>query len=114
MKTTFVSMDTIDESRVIIQPINKEWYQHSVAGLDMLRLDLLHPVISGNKWYKLRLNMKHAAESNFKTVVTFGGGFSNHLIATACAAKIFGLRSVGIVRGRYDVLTPTLLQCREE
>jgi len=82
--------------------------------MDMLRLDLLHPVISGNKWYKLRLNMSHAVDSGFKTIVTFGGGYSNHLIATAAAARMFGLASVGIVRGRHDALTPTLEACRAE
>ena len=107
-------MDTIDESRVIIQPLNKEWYQHKVAGIDMLRLDLLHPVVSGNKWYKLRLNIKHALESGYKNIVTFGGGFSNHLVATAYAAKLFGIKATGIVRGKYDVLTPSLLQCKAE
>jgi len=113
MKITSVNMDIIDDRLAVIQPLSKFWYQKKVAAMDMLRLDLLHPVISGNKWYKLRLNMKHALEQNFKTVVTFGGGFSNHLIATAATAKIFGLKSVGVVRGRYDVLTPTLQQCRD-
>lgn len=107
-------MDTIDESRVIVQPLEREWYQQKVAALDMLRLDLVHHVISGNKWYKLRLNMRHAIDGGYKTIVTFGGGFSNHLIATAYTAKKFGIPSVGIVRGKYDVLTPTLKACREE
>jgi len=111
---TYASMDTIDESRVVIQPLDIDWYQGKVAGLDMLRLDLVHPVISGNKWYKLRLNMKHAMESGYKTIVTFGGGYSNHLIATAGTAKKFGIRAVGIVRGKYDVPTPTLEACKEE
>ena len=106
-------MDTIDDRLAVIQPLKTAWYDNKVAAVDMLRLDLLHPVISGNKWYKLRLNMKHAQESGFKTIITFGGGFSNHLIATAYAAKMFGLGSVGIVRGRYDILTPTLAQCRD-
>jgi len=106
-------MDTIDERRAIIQPIAKPWYsQQHVAALDMLRLDLLHPVISGNKWFKLRLNIRHAIDSGFKTIVTFGGGFSNHLIATACASRMFGIKSIGIVRGRYDTLTPTLTDCK--
>lgn len=113
MKTTCANMDTIDDRLAVIQPLNKFWYHNKVAALDMLRLDLLHPVMSGNKWYKLRLNMKHAVESNFKTIVTFGGGFSNHLIASAYAAKLFGLKSAGIVRGRYDTLTPTLLHCKK-
>ncbi len=106
-------MDIIDESRVITQPITEEWYRRKVAGMDMLRLDLLHPVVSGNKWYKLRLNIKHALEGGFKTLVTFGGGYSNHLVATACTAKIFGINAIGIVRGKYDILTPSLVQCKD-
>jgi len=73
---------------------------------------LLHPVVSGNKWYKLRLNLAHAADNGYKTIVTFGGGYSNHLVATAFAAHKFGLQSVGIVRGRHDRLTPTLEACQ--
>src|ERR1700761_8571613 len=104
-------MATIDEHNVVIQPIGREWYHSKVAAIDMLRLDLVHPVVSGNKWFKLRLNMKHAVDGGFKTIVTFGGGYSNHLIATAYAAKKIGLQSVGIVRGKYDALTPTLQSC---
>ena len=107
-------MVTIDERLAVIQPLNKFWYQKKVATMDMLRLDLLHPVVSGNKWFKLRLNMKHAVENGYKTVVTAGGGYSNHLIATAFTARRFGLASVGIVRGKYDQLTPTLEACKAE
>ncbi len=107
-------MDTIDERNVKIQPLHAGWYSGKVAAIDMLRLDQLHPVISGNKWYKLRLNILYAQEHNFKTLVTFGGGFSNHLIATACAAKKAGMGSVGVVRGKYDKLTPTLIACQQE
>lgn len=104
-------MVTIDESHVTIQPIPGHWHDNKVAVVDMLRLDLIHPVVSGNKWFKLRLNMKHAIEGGFKVIVTFGGGYSNHLIATAFAAKMFGLPCIGIVRGKYDMLTPTLQAC---
>ncbi len=107
-------MDIIDDRLAVIQPLSKFWYEQKVARMDMLRLDLLHPVVSGNKWYKLRLNVKHAIENGFKTIVTSGGGFSNHLIATAFTAKRFGIKSVGIVRGKYDLLTPTLKACIEE
>ncbi len=106
-------MVTIDERKAIIQPIATDWYGGQVAALDMLRLDELHPVISGNKWFKLRLNIRHALDAGFKTVVTFGGGYSNHLIATACAAKMFGIKCIGIVRGRYDVLTRALIDCKD-
>src|ERR1700677_3763009 len=107
-------MGIIDESHVVIQPLKNEWYGNKVAALDMLRLDLLHPVVSGNKWYKLRLNMDYAKNNFYKTIVTSGGGYSNHLVATAYAAKRFGLQSVGIVRGKYDTLTPTLKDCKEQ
>lgn len=107
-------MDTIDDRRAIIQPLNKFWYGNKVAALDMLRLDLLHPVVSGNKWYKLRLNVMAAHDNHFKTIVTFGGGYSNHLVATAYAARTWGLKSVGIVRGKYNHLTPTLEACKAE
>ncbi|GAA4466789.1 pyridoxal-phosphate dependent enzyme [Nemorincola caseinilytica] len=106
-------MAIMDERRAVIQPLNKVWYKGKVAALDMLRLDLLHPVVSGNKWYKLRLNLGWARDHERKTIVTFGGAFSNHLVATAFAAKEFGLKSVGIVRGRQEQLTPTLQECRE-
>jgi 1-aminocyclopropane-1-carboxylate deaminase len=106
-------MAIIDERLAVIQPISKFWYESKVAGLDMLRLDRLHPVISGNKWYKLRLNLAYAADHGFRTIVTFGGAYSNHLIATACAAQQFGLKSVGIVRGQHATLSTTLLQCQE-
>ena len=105
-------MGIIDESRAIIQPLNRTWYGDRVAALDMLRLDLLHPVVSGNKWYKLRLNVQHAIDAGYKTIITPGGGYSNHLIATAFAAKMFGLKAIGVVRGKYDVLTPTLEACK--
>ncbi len=107
-------MDTIHEDNVIIQSINPDWSHGKVAALDMLRLDLLHPVISGNKWYKLVYNLEYATAGGYKTIVTFGGGFSNHLVAVAHAAKLAGLKVVGIVRGKYDQLTPTLLSCQEE
>ncbi len=106
-------MDTIHEDRVKIQPLNAAWYGGKVASLDLLRLDLLHPVISGNKWYKLKLNILYAQEHGFDTILTFGGGFSNHLVATSYAAKMAGLKSIGIVRGQYDTLTPTLADCHE-
>ncbi len=106
-------MDIIDERLAVIQPLSKFWYEGKVAGIDVLRLDLLHPVISGNKWYKLRLNLGYALDNGFKKVVTLGGGYSNHLVATACAAKRFGLTSVGIVRGDESLMTPTLQQCRD-
>lgn len=107
-------MDIMHEDKVVVQPLHPAWYNAGVAALDILRLDLVHPIVSGNKWYKLRLNVMYAQDHGFKTILTFGGGYSNHLIATAYTARHMGMRSVGIVRGRYAQLTPTLRNCREE
>ncbi len=108
-------MDTIPNREPFIQPLHVDWYRPYVAALDMLRLDVVHPVVSGNKWYKLKHNLQHAIEERYKTVLTFGGAYSNHLVAAAAAAKQYGLRSIGIVRGTYaqDSITPTLLECVE-
>jgi 1-aminocyclopropane-1-carboxylate deaminase len=105
-------MDIIHEDAVVIQPLNKDWYQNKVAAMDMLRLDLIHPIISGNKWFKLKYNLQQARlNNNYNGIITFGGGFSNHLIAAAAAAKEYGYKITAIVRGKYEVLTPTLKDC---
>ncbi len=77
----------------------------------MLRLDLIDPVISGNKWYKLKHNLQQAKASGYKAILSFGGAYSNHLVAAAAAAQDAGLEGIGIVRGMHDVLTYTLEAC---
>jgi 1-aminocyclopropane-1-carboxylate deaminase len=77
------------------------------------RDDLIHPWLSGNKYRKLKYNLKSAIENNRKTIVTFGGAFSNHLHATAGACSLLGLQSVGIVRGEIDEGNPTLKFCTD-
>ena len=67
--------------------------------LDLKRLDLIHPHISGNKFYKLKYNLQHAKQLGLDTLITFGGAFSNHIAATAYAAHYFGFDSIGIIRG---------------
>lgn len=105
-------MDTIDESKAVIQPLSAAWVHNDSITIDMLRLDLIHPVISGNKWYKLKHNLNAAREQGYNTILTFGGAYSNHLIATAAAAKQFGVTAIGIVRGSDNAeLTETLRQC---
>jgi 1-aminocyclopropane-1-carboxylate deaminase len=65
------------------------------------RLDLIHPFISGNKYFKLKYNIEEAVK-NKKGIITMGGPFSNHLAATAYACKEAGIASVGIVRGEIN------------
>lgn len=75
------------------------------------RDDLIHPFISGNKWRKLKYNLLKAREENKRRLVTFGGAWSNHLLATASAGARFGFETVGFVRGD-EVSNPVLAMCR--
>jgi len=75
------------------------------------RDDLIHPMISGNKWRKLKYLLKSAQSQHKNHLVTFGGAYSNHLLATAAAAAKFGLKSTGIVRGE-EVDNNTLFLCK--
>ncbi len=65
----------------------------------ILREDLIHSTISGNKWRKLKYNVLEAKAKGFNTILTFGGAYSNHIAATAAAGKEFGLKTIGIIRG---------------
>jgi len=78
--------------------------------LFMLRLDLIHPNINGNKWFKLRYNLDEAKHQNKGTLLTFGGAFSNHIAATSAAGKEFGFKTIGIIRGEElnESSNPTL------
>ncbi len=75
------------------------------------RDDLIDPYISGNKWRKLKYLLKSAAEAGKTRLVTFGGAFSNHLVATASAAARTGFQSTAFVRGE-PVENQMLLLCR--
>lgn len=108
-------MATIPNQEPYIQPLNSDWYQQQVAQIDMLRLDVIHPIVSGNKWYKLQYYLQYALQYQSTGILTFGGAYSNHLVATAAAANASSLKSIGIVRGIYAVesLTQTLQECVE-
>lgn len=69
------------------------------VALYLKREDLLHPEVSGNKFRKLKYNLQEILLQNKKTILTFGGAYSNHISATAAAAKQAGLNSIGVIRG---------------
>lgn len=80
--------------------------------VDVLRLDKIDVVASGNKLFKLDIPLKKAVDNNCTTIITTGGPYSNHLIATAYICKTKGLHSVGIVKAHHTMkLTPTLQDC---
>jgi len=91
--------------------------QHSNITLFLKREDLLHPYISGNKFRKLKYNLEQAKSEGKKTLLTFGGAFSNHILAVAAAGKEYGFETIGIIRGEElkDKIdeNPTLQKAQE-
>jgi len=78
---------------------------------DVLRLDKIHPVVSGNKWFKLKYHLDNFNAGNYNGVITFGGAWSNHIVATACACYLKKIKCIGIIRGkRPEQLSKTLLE----
>lgn len=83
----------------LIQPIS--WSAFSEAGVEvfMKREDTIHPFVSGNKWRKLKYVLRDAQAQHKNTLVSFGGAYSNHLVALACAGAMHHFRTVAFVRG---------------
>lgn len=86
-----------------------QWPDANSVEIFLVRLDELHEHYGGNKWFKLKHNLQRAKEFDFKRIVTFGGAYSNHLRATAAAAKELDFDLVCVVRGeRVEPLNPVL------
>jgi 1-aminocyclopropane-1-carboxylate deaminase/D-cysteine desulfhydrase-like pyridoxal-dependent ACC family enzyme len=73
-------------------------YLYRSVEVSVLRLDKISPVISGNKWFKLRYYLAEAIRLNKTGIATFGGAWSNHIVATAAICNMNGLKSLGIIR----------------
>ena len=83
------------ENQQIFLPILEE----KKVELFIKREDEIHPFVSGNKFRKLKYNIAEAKNQKKETVLTFGGAFSNHIVATAVAGNLSGLKTIGVVRG---------------
>ncbi len=94
-----------------VQQISDPLFDEHEVKVFIKRDDLIHPMISGNKWRKLKYILKNAQNQHKNHLVTFGGAYSNHLLATAAAAAKFGFKSTGIVRGE-EVNNDTLFLCK--
>lgn len=92
-----------------VQHIYSDNLAHHGIELSLLRLDLTDEVISGNKWFKLKYNLQHAIDEGYRSVLSFGGAYSNHIHALAKAGFDQGLKTIGIIRGEPEyVSNPTL------
>lgn len=102
---------TFDKS--ILSRIQDPMLDHYGIELWVKRDDLLHPVISGNKWRKLKYILDHALSLGAHTLISMGGAYSNHLHALAYVGRELGLKTVGLIRGEQpDTLNPTLADMR--
>lgn len=101
------------ETGIRLDPWDSEIIRAQQLQCRIARFDAVHPVVSGNKLYKLSLLLEDARKQEKNTIATFGGAYSNHLIATAYACNQLGLTSMGFVRGEASTrLSPTLLECQ--
>ncbi|WP_158276200.1 1-aminocyclopropane-1-carboxylate deaminase/D-cysteine desulfhydrase [Brumimicrobium oceani] len=102
-------------SKAIIEKVRLPLGKGEPFSFDVKRDDLIDPIVSGNKWRKLKYNLLTASNRKNKGILTFGGPYSNHLVATAKAASQFRVGAIGIVRG--DELNaysnPTLKACTD-
>ena len=92
-------MQSPDLKKITTDIINDTFLENKKVELDVLRLDKIHPVISGNKWFKLKYHLDNFNAGNYKGIVTFGGAWSNHIVATACACYLQKINCTGIIRG---------------
>lgn len=99
------------ETVTLLHPI----FEEKRIAVSMLRLDQVHQTVSGNKFFKLKYNLEKAKNQGKFTILTFGGAFSNHIHASASAAKELGLKSIGVIRGEdSDKNNPTLAYARAQ
>ena len=92
-----------------LEPLQLDWLNG--VELAVLRLDLIDPLISGNKWFKLTEHLAQARRVGATGVISLGGAYSNHLHALAAAGKRFGFPTVGLLRG-HPQDTPTVLDLK--
>ncbi|RYY44524.1 MAG: 1-aminocyclopropane-1-carboxylate deaminase/D-cysteine desulfhydrase, partial [Chitinophagaceae bacterium] len=104
----------LDIPYIIFDQLRSELLTRKNISLAVARFDKIHPVVSGNKLFKLHYFLESFYSGKFRSIKTFGGAYSNHLVATAFACHSLQIPCQGIVRGeRPALLSPTLEQCLE-
>ncbi len=97
-----------------LQKLEDELFHEKGIELYIKRDDLIHPHVQGNKWRKLKYNLQQARNNKQHTLLTFGGAYSNHIYATAAAARQFGFKAIGMIRGEEPAVKSATLQFAAE
>jgi len=114
--TPNVNLDVLERSfkTSTLEKVTDPHFERQQIELWIKRDDQLHPIVSGNKWRKLKFILRHALELGSDTLISMGGIYSNHLHALAYAGHALGLKTIGLIRGEPpEPLTPTLQDCQQ-
>jgi 1-aminocyclopropane-1-carboxylate deaminase len=99
----------------IVSTVETGFFPDLGLELNILRLDEMHPGLTGNKWYKLKYNLEEMRSRGLSHLVTYGGAYSNHIAATAAAGSRYGFKTTGIIRGEpHEKLNSTLTLASEQ
>jgi 1-aminocyclopropane-1-carboxylate deaminase len=115
VNTFLEKFNLFHQNKSLLQQIVFEETIEKKVNIFVKRDDLIHHLVMGNKWRKLKYNLLEAHKLGLGTILTFGGAFSNHLLATAAAGHFFGFKTIGIVRGEEltESSNSTLIKCSE-
>tara|TARA_B100001142_G_scaffold32048_2_gene28388 strand:+ start:1626 stop:2546 length:921 start_codon:yes stop_codon:yes gene_type:complete len=105
-----------DDIESLNQEINLPSLKKYNVNIFVKREDLIHPIISGNKFRKLKYNIEKAIKDKKDEIISFGGAYSNHLLALAFIGKLSNLKTIGIIRGeelKQKKLNSTLKRCKD-
>ncbi|MEP6466844.1 MAG: pyridoxal-phosphate dependent enzyme [Parafilimonas sp.] len=96
-----------------VQQLNETKFNAAAIRLNVLRLDKIHDIVSGNKWFKLKYYLQRAIANKYASVATFGGAFSNYILATAYSCNIQNISCTGYIRGEEPAhYSQTLLDAK--
>ncbi len=101
----------LDKVAPILQEVFHPIFKQQKLNIKVLRLDLIDPITGGNKWFKLKFNLEVAEKLGCKTIMSFGGPYSNHIAALASAGAQLGFETVGVIRGKLHD-NPTLKRAK--
>ena len=98
-----------------ITKISSNFLDKKSINIFIKRDDLIHNVVSGNKWRKLKYNLQQARKNGYNSVLSFGGAYSNHLHALSFAANQMNFNSIGVIRGdKCEKMNQTLSFCKDK
>ena len=108
-------MEEINIKNSVTQKIELDFLNERNIKMFVKRDDLIHPYVSGNKWRKLIYNIALCKSDDHKGIITFGGAYSNHILACAAACHLYNLKAIAYIRGEELTSSSNLLlaKCKE-